>query len=868
MQDRSAPPAPIQFSIVIAVYNVARYLDEFIESVEAQTYPREHFEVVAVNDGSTDGSLDRLRAWEASRPGLVTIVDQANAGLPSARNAGLPLARGTWVTFADPDDRLAPAYLAEVDAFLGAHPNVGMVATRLLMLNDVTGEVADRHPLRRRFHRGNQLRYLDEHPDHFHGHAPSAFFPQAELLRQELRFDPEMRAQFEDGQFCGHYLLGLARPSVGFVATAEYHYRQRSDRSSLNQGIIGRPERYTTVPRRGYLDLLRHGSEVTGRPEAPEWLQTFILYQLSWFFSSQETHAELVSATVAPHVEEFHGLMVEILGHLSPQVIAGFSVRTMKPVWTDILLHGYDDEPWHTPHALLTQLDTDQQLVRITYRYTGDPPEEEVLSGGRSVAPEHAKVRDLEYLGRVQIRERILWVSSRHSVRLRVGGSDIDLQFNERRWNRYLRPGQIRLALDPREVRRRARPPRRRFRDRLVGRLARTPLVRRWFRDAWVVMDRIDAARDNGEHFFRYLRASHPDINAWFVIESGTADWRRLRASGMRRMIPHGSLRWKLLMLNCRHLLSAQVDWPNVRPAAIVQIREPGWRFTYLGHGVTQRDLSSWLNKKRIDLVLACTPGEQAAFVKDHTPYILTTKESRLTGMPRWDRLLQASEAWPEARRDLVVIAPTWRAPLAPVVAQGSHRRAIAPEFLESEYARNWLAVLQSTALIDACERAGLRIGFLPHPNMQGLVELLDLPPIIQSFTFAKDDVQEVFSRAAAFVTDYSSMAFDVAYIHRPIVYFQFDLASLNSGAHFGRAGYFDYERDGFGPVAHTPDQVVATIAETIAHGRVPSPTYRARMDAAFPLRDGKCCERALEEIRASTRRVVTPALGATNSSE
>jgi len=868
VQNRPAPPPPVRFSIVIAVYNVARYLDEFIESLESQTYPRANFEVVAVNDGSTDESLERLRAWEATSPGLVRIVDQANAGLPSARNAGLPLARGEWVTFVDPDDRLATTYLAEVDAFIGQHPDVGMLATRLLMLNDATGELADRHPLRRRFHRGNQLRYLDEHPDHFHGHAPSSFFPRAELLRQELSFDPELRAQFEDGQFCGHYLLGLERPSVGFVATAEYHYRQRSDRSSLNQGIIGRPERYTIVPRRGYLGLLRHGSEVTGRPEAPEWLQTFILYQLSWFFSSQESHPELVSATVAPHADEFHALLQEIIGHLSPEVIAGFSVRTMKAVWTEILLHGYDDDPWHTPHALLSQLDRDQQLVRITYRFTGAPPAEEVLSGGRTVVPVHAKVRDLEYLGRVLIRERILWVSSRHSLRLRLNDADVNLQFTEPRWNRYLRPGQIRLALDPKEVRRRARPPRRRFRDRLVGRLARTRLVRRYFRDAWVLMDRIDAARDNGEHFFRYLRASHPDINAWFVLESGTADWHRLRSSGLGRMIPHGSLRWKLLMLNCRHLLSAQVDWSHVRPPAIVRIREPEWRFTYLGHGVTQRDLSSWLNKKRIDLVLTCTPGEQAAFVEDHTPYILTTREAHLTGMPRWDRLLETSRAWPEERRDLVVIAPTWRAPLAPLVARGAHRRTIAPEFLDSDYAKSWLSVLTSDALHAACERAGLRIGFLPHPNMQRVLDVLTLPAIIQTFPFAKVDIQEIFSRAAAFVTDYSSMAFDAAYIHRPIVYFQFDIASLNSGDHFGRAGYFDYERDGFGPVAYTVDETVARIAESIARGRSPAPEYQARLDATFPLRDGRCCERAMEEIQRSSRRVVTASLGAMPPSE
>jgi hypothetical protein len=446
-------------------------------------------------------------------------------------------------------------------------------------------------------------------------------------------------------------------------------------------------------------------------------------------------------------------------------------------------------------------------------------------------------------------------VSSAEPVRLRLNGTDIDLQFWERPWNRSMRQAQMRVALDIREVRRRARPPKIRFWDRLVGRLSRTGFVKRFFGNAWVFMDRIDSANDNAEHVYKRVRATRPDINAWFVIENGTADWRRLRGERLGRMIPHGSLRWKLLMLNARHFLSSQVDWPVVRPEAIVQIRPPYWRYTYLGHGVTQRDLSSWLNAKRIDLLLTCTPGEQAAFVDDNTPYILTTKECRLTGMPRWDRLLEVSRSWPEDRRDLLVIAPTWRAPLAPTVASGSHRREISPAFLESEYARNWLPVIRSEAVRAACEREGLRIGFLPHPNLQRALDLLDLPPHIQTFTFAKDDVQEVFARAAAFVTDYSSMAFDVAYLHRPVIYFQFDIEELNSGEHFGKAGYFDYERDGYGPVAYTCQAAEDAIVETLRAGRRATPEYQARMDAAFGLRDGRCIERALEEIERSTTR-------------
>ena len=54
-------------------------------------------------------------------------------------------------------------------------------------------------------------------------------------------------------------------------------------------------------------------------------------------------------------------------------------------------------------------------------------------------------------------------------------------------------------------------------------------------------MDRVHDADDNGERLFEYLRASRPDINAWFVLERGSADWKRLRNAGVRRMVAYGT---------------------------------------------------------------------------------------------------------------------------------------------------------------------------------------------------------------------------------------------------------------------------------------------------------------------------------------
>ncbi|MDE5923139.1 MAG: glycosyltransferase [Muribaculum sp.] len=95
-------------SVIIPVWNVEEFLDECLESVAVQTYG--DFEVVMVDDGSTDGSAEICRKWEA-RDKRFRLVQKDNGGLSSARNTGLMVAEGEYVAFVDSDDVVHPKYL-------------------------------------------------------------------------------------------------------------------------------------------------------------------------------------------------------------------------------------------------------------------------------------------------------------------------------------------------------------------------------------------------------------------------------------------------------------------------------------------------------------------------------------------------------------------------------------------------------------------------------------------------------------------------------------------------------------------------------------------------------------------------------------
>lgn len=110
-------------SVVIASYNHAPYVGEAIRSVLAQSF--QDFEIVVVDDGSRDGTPERVR--EIIDPRLTLEVFEANRGACAALNRGLELARGEFVAILNSDDRFLPGKLERQVAFLDAHPEVAAV---------------------------------------------------------------------------------------------------------------------------------------------------------------------------------------------------------------------------------------------------------------------------------------------------------------------------------------------------------------------------------------------------------------------------------------------------------------------------------------------------------------------------------------------------------------------------------------------------------------------------------------------------------------------------------------------------------------------------------------------------------------------
>ena len=99
----------------------------------------------------------------------------------------------------------------------------------------------------------------------------------------------------------------------------------------------------------------------------------------------------------------------------------------------------------------------------------------------------------------------------------------------------------------------------------------------------------------------------------------------------------------------------------------------------------------------------------------------------------------------------------------------------------------------------------------------------------------------------ALLVTDYSSVFFDVAFLRKPVVYYQFDEEEFRK-YHYQK-GYFDFRRDGFGPVCTTQEALLGALMESFENGMEMQTEYAQRTERFFPLHDGNNCRRTFEAI-------------------
>jgi glycosyltransferase involved in cell wall biosynthesis len=122
----------IRISVIVPAHNVEKFIAATLDSLLRQTFP--YFEVLVIDDGSTDGTARVVESYDDQR--IFLIQHGKNQGLAAARNTGFHLARGEFIALLDADDLALPIRLAEQVAALEADPALGMVGSHVCVLDE------------------------------------------------------------------------------------------------------------------------------------------------------------------------------------------------------------------------------------------------------------------------------------------------------------------------------------------------------------------------------------------------------------------------------------------------------------------------------------------------------------------------------------------------------------------------------------------------------------------------------------------------------------------------------------------------------------------------------------------------------------
>ena len=131
----------MKLSIIVPVYNTRDYLAACLDSVLLPG--AEDYEIIVVNDGSTDDSGEICAEYERRYPDLIRVITTENSGLGAARNVGLEAARGDYLLFLDSDDSLEKGALSEILAAIDGGFDIGIFDLRQVNPSGETVEVID-----------------------------------------------------------------------------------------------------------------------------------------------------------------------------------------------------------------------------------------------------------------------------------------------------------------------------------------------------------------------------------------------------------------------------------------------------------------------------------------------------------------------------------------------------------------------------------------------------------------------------------------------------------------------------------------------------------------------------------------------------
>ncbi|MCM3585192.1 CDP-glycerol glycerophosphotransferase family protein [Mesobacillus maritimus] len=349
-------------------------------------------------------------------------------------------------------------------------------------------------------------------------------------------------------------------------------------------------------------------------------------------------------------------------------------------------------------------------------------------------------------------------------------------------------------------------------------------------KNVWIVGERPYKAQDTGYHFFKYMRENHPEKNVYYVIEEGSPERRNVDPLGNVLFFKSKEHIWQTL-ISTRVISSHHPDY--LYPLRTKRFNRAVKAIkVFLQHGVmgTKNMVANYGKKARgfnTDLFLVSSTFEKEMIVND---FGYDPNEVFITGLSRFDKLF--AEDVPLKKQILII--PTWRDWIV-----------TDDQFLESEYFERYKELILHPELHRLARENDLELVFCLHPNMQKFTDYFRNAPV-KVISQGEVDVQHLLKESAIMITDYSSVAFDFSFLHKPIIYYQFDRSRFIGK----RPSHLNLDEDLPGDIVDSFDGILSCLEDYVQNGLQMKEENRKRSEKFLDFRDRNSSKRIFEVVK------------------
>ena len=792
-------------------------------------------------------------------------MSKENGGQASARNLGLKYAKGDYINFIDSDDKISPNTFSSVYDFAMENPDVDVISIPMTFFDNQKGK----HLLNYKYNEEKVADLLEE-PDFPQLSASSAFVKKEAI--GDLRFNTEL-VNSEDALFINKILLN--NPELGLVKNANYLYRKRFDESSTIDN---------SIKKRGFfIDRLKYyfkeliDSSIKKYGKLLEFIQYTLVYDLQWMVKVENIDDILDNE----EINEFWESFLDVLSYFDEEIILnykhldanvrGFLLSIKKSNLTSKTINNLENTGRLDSNKFyinIVNIKNNVLYISGLLMSTLYPENIEIVANcgnnefksKRFIYPSRKPLKFLSIKYKFPFDFDLeIPINKIKDKKLTINALTNDECFNlpivfekyarlSTSSNYMIKDNHIlifkhnsfylmsysfikMLRFEYHCLMKICRDKGPYFTSALAFRLVYIilyPFLRN--KKIWLFMDRRDSADDNAEQLFKYASSRDDNIKKYFTVLQDSKDYDRL-TSRYENVLPFYSIKQRVIYLFADKIISSHPDENILNPF----YGKNGDLYSgfitsekyFLQHGVTKDNISRWLRKFDKDLSLIVTVSDmerQSFLVKDYnySPEIIQT-----LGFPRFDKLESKN------LKKQILIMPSWRENIQ------------KNEFVlkNSKYFKGLNNLLNNEELIDYAKDKGYKIIFKPHPNLFKFIDLFDLDENI--IVDDEKTYHELFNESELLITDYSSVAFDFAYLKKPVIYYQysddynFDLSE----------SYFDYESMGFGEVIKGENELIILIKDYLANNCKMKDVYTKRVEDFYKFTDKNNCKRVYEWI-------------------